>query len=130
MVKYVVNFPLTCPTNGVYNFDYNAPSKKPTPSQRRTMTRCRTRWPAHGNNGDGEVYLCHLIMNQERDVSDGANWDSDVKAIVNNRAPFLFVDMENNINPNNVVEDLDDPPDRNDIIENLPNMRISRVLQT
>ena len=78
------------------------------------MPRCNRRQPVRAKSADGEVYLCRLIAQKERDPSNDAERDSDGEAVDDDGASFLSVETEESDDLDNIVEDLDDPPDRYD----------------
>ena len=56
------------------------------------MPRRNRRQPVRAKSDGGELYLCHLIAEQERDTRDAAERDSDVETVDNDdEASFLFV---------------------------------------
>ena len=78
------------------------------------MPRRNKRRPVRAESAGGEVYLRRLIAQQERDPSNDVERDSDVEAVDDDDASFLSVETEDSDDLDNIVEDLDDPPDRYD----------------
>ena len=78
------------------------------------MPRRNRRQPVGADSADGEVYLRRLIAQQERDPSNDADRDSNAEAIDNDAASFPSVKTDDSDDLDNIVEDLDDPPDRYD----------------
>ena len=81
------------------------------------MPRRNKRQPVRAKSADGEVYLRRLIAQQERDPSNDADRDSNAEAIDNDAASFPSVKTDDSDDLDNIVEDLDNPPDRYDGVE-------------
>ena len=81
------------------------------------MPRRNRRQLVRAKSADGEVYLCRLIAQKERDPSNDAEHNSDVEAVNDDDASFLSVETEDSDDLDDIVEDLDDPLDRYGAVE-------------